>query len=67
MGQIHPWWDSNDISHLYRSFLNEVNWVLRGPSLATAYLTAQRAAAVKESSLALGRITSQSGRHKQSH
>lgn len=35
MGQIHPWWDSNDISHLYRSFLNEVNWVLQGPSLAT--------------------------------
>lgn len=35
MGQIHPWWDSNDISHLYRSFLNEVNWVLRGPSSAT--------------------------------
>lgn len=35
MGQIHPWWDSNDISHLYRSFLNEVNWVLRGLSLAT--------------------------------
>lgn len=35
MGQIHPWWDSNDISHLYRSFLNQVNWVLRGLSLAT--------------------------------
>lgn len=34
MGQIHPWWDSNDISHLYRSFLYEVNWVLRGLSLA---------------------------------
>lgn len=35
MGQVHPWWDSNDISHLYRSFLNEVNWVLQGPSLTT--------------------------------
>lgn len=32
-----------------------------------AYLTAQRAAAVNETSLPLGRITSQSGRHKESH
>ena len=66
MGQIHPCWDSNDISHLYRSFLNEVNWVLRGPSLATCIFNCSKNCS-SEGSFACLRIISESGRHKLSH